>query len=189
MKIILASASPRRKELLSALDIDFEVRPFSHDESYPQCLPAHEVAEYISKEKAHACQIASDELLITADTVVILNDEIMGKPANDHEAAKMLRRLSGQSHSVVTGVTMKTLSHEISFSVTTIVSFKPLTNQEIDYYISHYHPIDKAGAYGIQEWIGHVAVTKLNGSYFNVMGLPVQRIYEKLKTEFSLDII
>jgi len=188
LKIVLASASPRRRELLKALDIDFEVRPFSHEESYPESLPASEVAEYISREKADACPISPDELLITADTVVILDGQILGKPADDHEAAAMLRQLSGQSHSVVTGVTMRTIAKRTSFSVTTTVTFKPLTPREIDYYVSHYHPTDKAGAYGIQEWIGHIAVTELRGSYFNVMGLPVQRIYEKLRGEFGIEL-
>lgn len=188
MKIILASASPRRKQLLSGLDIRFDVRDCKHKETYPSTLPVIDVAEYISKEKAAACPIAADELCIAADTVVILGNEIMGKPADDEQAKAMLHRLSGHTHSVVTGVTMKNQEREISFSVVTEVTFKPLSDDEIDYYVAHYHPTDKAGAYGIQEWIGHIAVTRLNGSYFNVMGLPVQRIYEKLKTDFNVDL-
>lgn len=186
MKIILASASPRRKELLQGLDLDFEIMPCSHEETYPKSLPVIDVAEYISREKASVCRPSDDEIYITADTIVILGDEIMGKPATDQEASAMLQRLSGKKHRVVTGVTMKTTEKQISFSVVTEVSFKTLSSDEIHYYVSHYHPIDKAGAYGIQEWIGHIAVTQLNGSYFNVMGLPVQRIYEKLKTDFNI---
>ena len=183
--IILASNSPRRKELLSGLDIPFEVRVIEGiDESYPDSLPTQSIAEYISRKKAMAyrAMIAPDELVITADTVVILGDEVMGKPKDDADACRMLHALSGRTHQVITGVTLTTRERQTSFSVETGVSFKQLSDQEIDYYVSHYHPLDKAGAYGIQEWIGHIGVTGMQGSYFNVMGLPVQRIYEALKT-------
>ena len=183
-KIILASNSPRRKELLSGLDVDFEVRVLSGiDESYPASLPTMQIAEYISKKKAAAYRetMAVDELVITADTVVILGDEVMGKPKDDAEACRMLRELSGQTHQVITGVTLTTMERQISFSVKTDVTFKELTNEEIHYYVEKYHPMDKAGAYGIQEWIGHIGVTGLSGSFYNVMGLPIQRIYEALK--------
>ena len=183
-KIILASNSPRRKELLSGLDVDFEVRVLAGiDESYPASLPTMQIAEYISKKKAAAYRetMAVDELVITADTVVILGDEVMGKPKDDAEACRMLRELSGQTHQVITGVTLTTMQRQISFSVKTDVTFKELTNEEIHYYVEKYHPMDKAGAYGIQEWIGHIGVTGLRGSFYNVMGLPIQRIYEALK--------
>ncbi|MBQ8715401.1 MAG: septum formation protein Maf [Prevotella sp.] len=183
--IILASNSPRRKELLGGLDIPFEVRVLDGiDESYPQDLPTKEIAGYISKKKAAAYQqtIASDELIITADTIVILGQKVMGKPKDAEEAKRMLHELSGQTHQVITGVCLTTKEKQVSFSVETDVTFKKLTDEEVNYYVDHYRPFDKAGAYGIQEWIGHVGVTGMNGSYFNVMGLPVQRIYEALKT-------
>ncbi|MBP3775978.1 MAG: septum formation protein Maf [Prevotella sp.] len=182
--IILASNSPRRKELLGGLDIPFEVRVLDGiDESYPEDLPTKEIAGYISKKKAAAYQqtIASDELIITADTIVILGQKVMGKPKDAEEAKRMLHELSGQTHQVITGVCLTTKEKQVSFSVETDVTFKKLTDEEVNYYVDHYRPFDKAGAYGIQEWIGHVGVTGMNGSYFNVMGLPVQRIYEALK--------
>ena len=184
-KIILASNSPRRKELLAGIDIPFEVRVIDGiDESYPDTLPTKDIAEYISKKKSVAYRqtMASDELVITADTIVVLGSQVMGKPKDADEACSMLRQLSGQTHQVITGVTLTTTERQISFSVETDVTFKVLSDEEIEYYVSHYRPFDKAGAYGIQEWIGHIGVTGMSGSYFNVMGLPVQRIYEALKT-------
>lgn len=184
VKIVLASNSPRRKELLAGLDIPFEVRVLDNiDESYPEILPTKEIAGYISKKKADAYRqtMADDELIITADTIVVLGQEVMGKPKDDEEARRMLRELSGKTHQVITGVCLTTKDKQSNFSVETDVTFKTLSEEEIDYYIAHYRPLDKAGAYGIQEWIGHIGVTGLNGSYFNVMGLPVQRIYEALK--------
>ena len=184
-KIILASNSPRRKELLAGIDIPFEVRVIDGiDESYPDTLPTKDIAEYISKKKSAAYRqtMTSDELVITADTIVVLGLQVMGKPKDANEACSMLRQLSGQTHQVITGVTLTTTERQISFSVETDVTFKLLSDEEIEYYVSHYRPFDKAGAYGIQEWIGHIGVTGMSGSYFNVMGLPVQRIYEALKT-------
>ena len=184
-KIILASNSPRRKELLAGIDVNFEVRVLKNiDEDYPSELPTKEIAEYISKKKAAAylATMAADELVITADTIVVLGDEVMGKPHDDVDARRMLRELSGRTHQVITGVTLTTHERQHSFSVETDVTFKELSDEEIDYYVRTYQPMDKAGAYGIQEWIGHIGVTALKGSYFNVMGLPVQRIYEALKT-------
>ena len=184
-KIILASNSPRRKELLEGIDIPFEVRIIDGiDESYPDTLPTKDIAEYISKKKAVAYRqtMASDELVITADTIVVLGSQVMGKPHNTDEACSMLRQLSGKTHQVITGVTLTAMERQVSFSVETDVTFKVLSDEEIEYYVSHYRPFDKAGAYGIQEWIGHIGVTGMSGSYFNVMGLPVQRIYEALKT-------
>ena len=244
-KIILASNSPRRRELLAGLDIPFEVKVIKGiDESYPETLDAYEVAEYISSKKAEAYRGLLDEkpsgkaseeqagnpsgkaseeqagnpsgkaseeqagkpsekasekqgdeavqtLILTADTVVIAptadeqNDQegkgvILGKPKDEEDAVRMLRMLSGKTHHVVTGVCLTTRSQQRHFSVITEVTFKYLSDAEISYYISHYKPFDKAGAYGIQEWIGYVGCTGLKGSYFNVMGLPVQRIYEEI---------
>ena len=183
-KIILASNSPRRKELLAGIDVDFEVRVLKNiDESYPSGLPTKEIAAYISKKKAAAylATMADDELVITADTIVVLGDEVMGKPKDDADACRMLHELSGKTHQVITGVTLTTKEKQVSFSVETDVAFKQLSEEEINYYVKKYQPFDKAGSYGIQEWIGHIGVTGLKGSYFNVMGLPVQRIYEALK--------
>ncbi len=183
-KIILASNSPRRKELLAGLDIDFEVRVLKNiDESYPDDLPTRDIAEYISRKKATAYQqqIEDDELVITADTIVVLDHEVMGKPKDEEDACRMLHKLSGQTHQVITGVTLTTTQQQMSFSVETDVTFKEFTDEEINYYVTRYKPYDKAGAYGIQEWIGYIGVTALKGSYFNVMGLPVQRIYEALR--------
>lgn len=183
-KVILASNSPRRKELLGGLDIDFCVRTLPGiSEDYPESLDATDIPLYIARAKAEANRptMAAGELVITADTVVVLGNEVLGKPANDGEARQMLRKLSGKTHKVITGVCLMTKDKQRSFAVKTDVTFKELADEEIEYYVSTYHPTDKAGAYGIQEWIGYVGVTWLNGSYFNVMGLPVQRIYQELQ--------
>lgn len=182
-RLVLASNSPRRKELLAGLGLPFEVRVLQGiDESYPADLPVADVALYIAGRKAEAYRqvIADDELLITADTVVIVDDEILGKPADEADAVRMLRELSGRTHQVTTGVCLLTTTRERRFAVTTDVTFKQLTDEEVFYYVSRYKPFDKAGAYGIQEWIGYIGVTGLHGSYYNVMGLPVQRIYSEL---------
>ena len=199
-KIILASNSPRRRELLAGLDVNFEVKVLNGiDESYPDDLDAYQVAEFIAQKKAEAYRSLLDNeesslvenLVLTADTVVVApaadeqNDQegkgiILGKPKTADDAVRMLKMLSGKTHHVVTGVCLTTKDEQRHFSVTTEVSFKELTDWEINYYISHYRPFDKAGAYGIQEWIGYIGCTGLNGSYFNVMGLPVQRIYEEM---------
>lgn len=193
--IILASNSPRRKELLAGLDLPFEVKVIKGiDESYPASLDAYDTAQYISAKKASAYKelLAENTLVLTADTVVIAptadeqNDQegkgiILGKPKDAQEAHEMLRMLSGKTHHVVTGVCLTTLEQQRQFSVVTEVTFKELSDAEIDYYIEHYKPFDKAGAYGIQEWIGYIGCTGLKGSYFNVMGLPVQRIYEEIQ--------
>ena len=184
-KIILASNSPRRKELLAGLDVQFEVRIIPGiDESYPDTLPTMEIAEYIAQKKAKAYRetMADDELIITADTIVVLDDKVLGKPKDAEEARCMLHALSGKTHQVVTGVVLTTKELQKHFSVVSNVTFKTLSDNEIDYYVDTYNPMDKAGAYGIQEWIGYVGVTRLEGSYFNVMGLPVQRIYEAMST-------
>ena len=182
MPLILSSNSPRRKELLAGLDIPFEVRVIEDiDESYPDSLPTGEIAEYIAQKKAAAYEVGNDEVLITADTIVVLDDQILGKPADAEEAKLMLRSLSGKTHHVITGVCLKSRDQQHHFSVISEVTFKTLAEEEISYYVETYKPFDKAGAYGIQEWIGYIGVTGLSGSYFNVMGLPVQRIYEELK--------
>ena len=186
-KLILASNSPRRKELLAGLGVPFEVRVLQDiDEHFPESLPVNEVARYIAKEKADAYRriVASDELIITADTVVIVGDEILGKPIDEADAVRMLKLLSGRTHQVTTGVCLLTAEKERCFDVTTDVTFKALTDEEIHYYVNRYRPFDKAGAYGIQEWIGYIGVTGLNGSYYNVMGLPVQRIYQELTKHY-----
>lgn len=184
MKIILASASPRRKELLAGLDIEFEVRLLPGiDESYPANLPTGKIAEYIACEKAAAYngEIGDDEVLLTADTIVVVDDKVLGKPVDAVDARRMLGMISGKTHQVITGVCLSTREKTHSFSVETDVTFKILESDEIDYYIENYKPFDKAGAYGIQEWIGYIGVESIKGSYFNVMGLPVQRIYKELK--------
>lgn len=183
-KIILASNSPRRKELLSGLDLEYEVKVISGiDESYPDDLEKEKVAEYLSVKKADGCRslLEDNSLLITADTIVILDGKIYGKPVNLEDAKRMLQDLSGKTHTVVTGVCFTTQSKQKSFSVESEVRFAALTNEEIDYYVNKYKPLDKAGAYGVQEWIGYVAVEYMSGSYFNIMGLPVQRLYQELK--------
>ena len=189
MNIILSSNSPRRKELLAGLGVDFEVKVIDGvDESYPDTLPASDVAEYIAREKAAAYSAVADELVITADTVVVVGADILGKPHDALAAHAMLREISGKTHQVVTGVCMKTQKEQHSFSVATNVTFKELSDNEIDYYIKNFRPFDKAGAYGIQEWIGYIGVTGIEGSYYNVMGFPVQRVYEELTRRFGVEI-
>ncbi len=184
-RIVLASNSPRRRELLAGLGVEFEVRVLPDiDESYPPTLEAADIPLYISRRKAEAyrASMAADELIITADTIVWLDGCVLGKPADEAEAREMLCRLSGRTHRVITGVTLMRAGEEPrSFSTTSEVTFAALDEAEIDWYVAHFHPLDKAGAYGVQEWIGFVGVESLAGSYFNVMGLPVQRLYRELK--------
>lgn len=181
--IVLASNSPRRKELLSGLGLKFEVKVLPNvDESYPKNILPEEVPIYIASKKANANRVnmVNNDLLITADTVVICDGKILGKPTNAARAYEMLNFLSGKVHQVVTGVCLTTTKEQRKFSSTSDVTFKSLTSEEIEYYIQKFKPFDKAGAYGIQEWIGYIGVTKINGSFFNVMGLPVQRLYSEL---------
>lgn len=182
--VVLASNSPRRKELLADLGINFEVRTIKGiDENYPHELPVLEIAEYISRKKAHAyrAEMTPGELIITADTVVILGDDVLGKPADNDDARRMLRELSGKTHKVVTGVTIVTEETTRSFSAISDVEFAELSDEDIDYYVNNYHPLDKAGAYGIQEWIGLFGVERIGGCFYNVMGLPVPRICRELE--------
>lgn len=181
--VILSSASPRRKQLLKELGIKFKVQVKEVDESYPIGYPVEKVAQYISEIKAaafHINEIKNNTLIITADTVVALGHTILGKPSNHQHAIQMLKTLSGKKHRVITGITLRTIDKRHSFSVNTEVYFKYLSNREINFYVNKFEPFDKAGAYGIQEWIGHAAIEKIEGSYFNVMGLPTHRLYEEL---------
>lgn len=182
--VVLASNSPRRKELLANLGLQFDVRTVSGvDESYPPELRGEEVALHIVDKKAAAYQttMAPDELVITADTIVCVDERVLGKPTDADDARAMLRLLSGRQHHVVTAVGITTAEQTRTFAVTTEVTFAQLSDEVIDHYVEVYRPFDKAGAYGIQEWIGHVGVTSINGSFFNVMGLPVQRLFQELQ--------
>ena len=192
LHLILASNSPRRRELLAGLGLDFEVRVIKDiDETYPLDLPVEQIPVYISSQKAKAYQesIRDDELVITADTVVIVGKNVLGKPHNREEACDMLRMISGRTHQVITGVCLTSNEIHRSLSVSTDVTFKSLAEQEIEYYVDQYKPYDKAGAYGIQEWIGYIGVTSLHGSYFNVMGLPVQRIWQELLDIYGMEAL
>ncbi len=183
-QLILASQSPRRQQLLSDLDIPFTTLVIKDiDESYPKDLPAKEVAAYLSQKKAAAYRenLNDNALVITADTIVIADNKVLGKPKDQAEATKILHTLSGKTHLVITGVTLTTQHKSHTFSAITEVTFSPLEDDEINYYLEKYKPYDKAGAYGIQEWIGSIGVEHINGSYFNVMGLPVHQLYQALK--------
>ena len=191
--VVLASNSPRRKELLSGLGVNFSVKTLPDvDESFPDTLKGEEIPLFIARKKADAYKVlissvTSNEveeplLVITADTIVWLEDEVLGKPANATEARAMLSKLSGKKHQVITGVCLTTASWQKSFAAVSEVQFSSLTEEEMDYYIHNYCPYDKAGAYGVQEWIGFIGVESIQGSYFNVMGLPIQRLYRELKT-------
>ena len=188
-KLILASNSPRRRELLAGLGLDFEVRVLPGiDESHPAGLRGGDIPLYISRAKADAyrASLHSDELLITADTIVWLDNTVMEKPATPAQAEAMLAQLSGHTHQVFTAVCLTTAAVQDSFVCSSDVTFACLTPEEIHYYVSTFAPMDKAGAYGIQEWIGYIGVESINGSFYNVMGLPVQRLYQRLKNNFNL---
>ena len=182
-KLILASASPRRQQLMKDAGFTFEVRLKNVEDKYPQELHWENVPEYLSKVKASAFreELKADEVLITADTVVCIHDRILGKPADRKEAISMLQELSGNRHLVVTGVSVTTRTEQLSFSSRTDVFFKHLSNEEIIFYVDTYKPFDKAGAYGIQEWIGYIGIERIEGSFYNVMGLPIQKLYETLR--------
>lgn len=183
-RIILASNSPRRKELLSGLGVAYEVRTLPDvDESYPDALQGGDIPLYIAREKAAAYRelLQPDELMITADTIVWLDGRVLGKPRDREDALQMLRDMSGRTHEVFTGVCLTTTAWQRSFMSQTEVRFAALTEDEIEWYVDKYRPMDKAGAYGVQEWIGYVGVEYMAGSYFNIMGLPMQRLYRELK--------
>jgi len=183
--IILASKSPRRQELLHGMGVDFQILTKETDESFPPEMPLDEVPKFLSLQKSLAFsdeELPADYLLITSDTVVICEGEILGKPKDREDAARMLQLLSGKTHHVVTGVTVRSLEKTESFAVRSNVTFAQLDDEEIDYYIEHCKPYDKAGAYGIQEWIGYVGISGLEGSFYNVMGLPTRKLYQCLKT-------
>ena len=180
--IILGSQSPRRKELLAGLDIEFTTKVIPGlEETYPDTLQGEEIPIYLAEQKADAYTLEYNDLLITADTIVWLDGHVYGKPADEAEAREMLRSLSGKTHDVITGVCVRTNQKNVSFASTTKVRFAELTDAEIEHYVNKYRPMDKAGAYGIQEWIGYIGVEHIEGSYFNVMGLPIQRLYTVLK--------
>lgn len=186
-KVVLASKSPRRKELLAMLDIPFEIKVKNEiDESYPADMPAIEVSEFLSRQKGkvYAEDIYGNEMVITADTIVILDGKIFGKPHGEEDAVDMLMQLQGRTHTVASGVCVATKEKIVSFTTTTEVTFAPLTREEAAWYVEKYKPLDKAGAYGIQEWIGCAAVARIDGSFYNVMGLPVHQLYNVLKDEF-----
>lgn len=180
--IILASKSPRRQNLLKELGFDFEIITKEVEEIYPPELKREQVAVFLSELKASAFEadLKENDLVITSDTIVCLGDEIIGKPTDREDAINMLGKLSGNKHEVITAVTLLSKEKRHTFYEVTEVSFKPLTIAEIEYYIDNYKPFDKAGSYGVQEWIGYIAIEKINGSYYNVMGLPVKRVYEEL---------
>lgn len=180
-KIILASKSPRRQFILTEAGIDFDVKPIDILEDYTRNIPIVEVALHLAEKKAKQFPyLRENEIVLAADTTVIINDTILGKPEDDEDAMQMLSSLSGKTHHVTTGVCIKDRHQVVSFSDTTLVSFKTLTEKEIDFYVKNFKPFDKAGAYGIQEWIGMIGVTKIEGSYFTVMGLPIHKVYEYL---------
>jgi septum formation protein len=182
-RIILASRSPRRQQLLLDLGLKFEVVNREYDETYPEGLKGDEIARYVAHEKALSFrnEIGSKEIVITADTIVWCNGKVLGKPLDSKDAMRILNQISGNTHEVITGVSIFSQNREVTFSVSTKVTFETLSEEEINHYIDKYSPYDKAGAYGIQEWIGIIACSHIEGSYFNVVGLPVQRLYKELQ--------
>ncbi|MDO4762922.1 MAG: Maf family protein [Flavobacteriaceae bacterium] len=182
MKIYLGSKSPRRKELLQSLGYDFEVVDILCDENYPENLPAHKVAGYLSEEKAkNFRELENDEVLITADTIVAIDEKILGKPKNNDEAKEMLRFLSGKIHQVYTAISLRTFDQIFTQTDKAEVEVSVISEEEIDFYIKNFQPLDKAGAYGVQEWLGMAKITKINGSFYTIMGLPTALVYQFLK--------
>ncbi|HIW64966.1 MAG TPA: septum formation protein Maf [Candidatus Alistipes intestinipullorum] len=182
-RLLLASQSPRRRELMTGCGLPYELAPkYDCEEVYPADLAAEEVPLYLSQLKSHAypAQLAPGDILLTADTVVVLNGRVLGKPHGRDEALRMLHDLSGHRHTVVSGVTLRTAEGEHSFEARTDVWFRNLTDEEITYYVDAFRPFDKAGSYGIQEWIGYAAIERIEGSFYNVMGLPIQKVYTEL---------
>ena len=187
-KIILASRSPRRQELMRELGLKFEIVIRDYDESFPDGLTGNEIALFVAKAKASVFknEIAENEIVIAADTIVWCNNNVLGKPVDKADAIRILKEISGNTHEVITGVSLLSLKNQVTFSVSTKVTFEVLSDDEIEFYIDNFNPYDKAGAYGIQEWIGITACSRIEGSYFNVVGLPVQRLYKELQ-EFVKD--
>ncbi|MDN5626543.1 MAG: Maf family nucleotide pyrophosphatase [Weeksellaceae bacterium] len=181
MKLLLASNSPRRKELLSQLGYDFEVVKIDVDESYPEDLKPNQISEYVSAKKAAALEVRPGEVLLTSDTIVALDQQILLKPKSEHEAFAMLKKLSAKTHQVYTAFTIKTDASQLSRTSKTDVEFSEINDDEINFYINNYKPFDKAGSYGIQEWLGMAKIKKITGSFYSVMGLPVDLVYEELK--------
>ena len=182
-KLILASQSPRRQYLMKELGLEFKVLATNVKEVYPENLTPSEIAIYLAELKADSFDVAhqpENSIIITADTLVYINNEILGKPGNYQEAVEMLQKLSGKKHEVITAVCLKSKKNRKTFHVVSSVYFKELSMDEIDYYIGNFQPFDKAGGYGVQEWIGYVGISKIEGSYFNIMGLPVKELYEEL---------
>lgn len=182
LTLILASASPRRRQLLQGLDLPVQITSVDVDETPPEGMPNEEVAEHLARKKADGWRgtLGPDQVLITADTTVLLGDLLLNKPTDAADARCMLRVLSGNTHKVITGVCLRTVDRTVSFSDGTDVTFSPLSDEQIAYYVEHYSPLDKAGAYGVQDWIGYVAVERISGSFYNVMGLPLHRVYAEL---------
>lgn len=181
--VVLGSNSPRRRELLNDMGVKFRVEAIKGiDESYPASLPVEDIPVYLARIKAEGHPLLPNELLITADTVVVLDETVLGKPTGEADAHHMLRSLSGRAHRVISGVCVSTMDRVESFADTSIVHFAELTDDEINYYIKHYRPLDKAGAYGIQEWIGNIGISGINGDFYNVMGLPTRKLYQLLET-------
>ena len=180
-KIILGSASPRRKEILERAGFQVEVRKLNVDESYPHSIEKNTVSEYLSKKKHAALATQAEEIGITADTIVLLDEQILEKPKDEKEANEILRKLSGSRHQVITGITISKEKKSFSFREESTVFFKELSQDEITHYVQHYNPYDKAGAYGIQDWIGMIGIIKIEGCYYNVMGLPIHAVYQKLQ--------
>ncbi|ROI07895.1 septum formation protein Maf [Chryseobacterium sp. H3056] len=182
MKILLGSNSPRRKELLKDLGFDFSVVKIDCEENYPQNLPVSEIAGYLSELKSSAYEnLKEDEILLTADTIVVLNETVLGKPENEAQARQMLEKLSGKVHQVFTGITVRTVEKTITQTDVAQVEFEKISSEEIDFYIRNYEPFDKAGSYGIQEWLGMAKIRRISGSFFTIMGLPTHLVYNLLK--------
>ncbi|MCS6819227.1 MAG: Maf family nucleotide pyrophosphatase [Chitinophagales bacterium] len=189
-KIILASSSPRRKDLLCMTEIPFEIRVKHTAEIHPRGVPEREIPVFLAKQKAHAlADEIEEEIVIGADTIVLLDNKILEKPSSPEHACEMLKLLSGRTHEVITGVCLYSKEKEVVFSETTKVTFYPLTDEQINYYVSHYRPFDKAGSYACQEWIGAIGISRFEGDYFNVVGLPVSKVYRALVEEFGLRFI
>lgn len=187
MCIVLGSKSPRRQELIKLLGLPFKIRTKEVEENYPESLDSKDVAPYLAQLKTVPllADLSENEVLLTSDTVVVLENEVLGKPQNSEEAFSMLRSLSGRMHKVITGVDLSSKDKNFTFATTTKVFFSKLTDEEINYYITEYQPFDKAGSYGIQEWIGMIGVEKIEGCFYNVMGLPVHDVYKALIKEFD----